>query len=436
MKPQIVIIGGGAGGLVLATKLGNTLGKRNKANIVLVDASPTHLWKPRLHEVAAGALNSHVDELAYAAHARKHHFRFVLGRMAGLDRETRKVKLAAYRDYDDHGEVIIPERDLAYDDLVIALGSQTNDFATEGASENCIFLDSRAAAEKLHKSFLNTYLRASSKSHAEQDLQGFNIAIVGAGATGVELAAELTHAARELELYGFDSIRPEQVSISIIEASDRVMPPLLPKASEAIQRQLEKLKIKIYTGERVVKVDEGALYTASGKVIPAQLKVWSAGIKAAPMLSEIPGLETNHLNQIKVKPTLQSTTDEHIFALGDCAEYIPAGSTKAVPPRAQVAGQQALFLAKSFRKRLANAPLPQFVFKDKGSLVSLSKYSSVGQLMGNLSGDFTFEGKLARLFYVTLYRMHQLSLHGVLTSLLLVIRDRLNQRTGASVKLH
>ena len=107
-----------------------------------------------------------------------------------------------------------------------------------------------------------------------------------------------------------------------------------------------------------------------------------------------------------------------------------------MPPRAQSAHQQAKLLAKSLQRRLAGKPLLTFEYQDKGSLISLSKNGSVGNIMGNLSKDFTFEGKLARFMYITLYRMHQFTLHGVFRTLLLILRDRINRRASPTLKLH
>ncbi|TQV80066.1 NAD(P)/FAD-dependent oxidoreductase [Exilibacterium tricleocarpae] len=437
-QSRIVIVGGGAGGLELATKLGKKLGRKKKAEIILIDASPVHLWKPRLHEVAAGVLNANIDELSYAAHGRHCHFRYVLGRMHGLDRKAQTVKLAAHCDdavNAPEDRQILPEREVRYDYLVLALGSQTNDFDTAGAREHCIFLDNRRAAEHFHQSFLNVYLRASQKNTDRQP-QKFAIAIVGAGATGVELAAELNHTAHQLNHYGFDGIKPENVEITLIEAADRVMPALSEKASAAIARQLQKLNIRILSSERVTEVTDSAVITGSGKTIPAQLKVWSAGIKAPALLGSLDGLEANRINQLAVTSTLQTTRDQRIFAIGDCAHFQPPNSDRPVPPRAQAASQQASLLVRALPALLNGSALPEFRYRDKGSLISLSRHSSVGQLMGNLSGDFTFEGKLARLFYITLYRLHQIALHGVFKTGLLLLRDRLNHRTGPTMKLH
>jgi len=381
--------------------------------------------------VAAGVLNADLDELNYVAHAKRHNFRFVMGRMSGLDRESKELVLAPHYNND---EEVLPERRLSYDTLVVAIGSKTNDFGTKGAAEHCIFLDQRKAAEDFHHRFLNQYLKASQTHSVEE--HHCNIAIIGAGATGVELAAELNHSAHELVSYGFDQIKPENLTITIVEAAQRVLPVLSEKASVAILRQLEDLNIRVLTNEMVTEITDEGLHTKSGKFIPAYLKVWSAGIKAPEFLKNLAGLESSRINQLIVKPTLQTTLDDHIFALGDCAQCPRPNADTPVPPRAQSAHQQAKLLAKSLTGSLKGKPLLTFRYEDNGSLISLSKYSSVGNIMGNLSKDFTFEGKVARWMYVTLYRMHQFTLHGPMRTLLLIIRDRINRRASPNLKLH
>ena len=441
MNPyHIVIVGGGAGGLELATKLGNTLGKKTVGTrktgktpafkITLVDSNPTHIWKPRLHEVATGVLNATVDELSYAAHAYLHNLHFVLGKMEGIDRENKQIKLAPFI---ADGDTILPSRTLDYDALILAVGSNTNDFRTLGASEHCIFLDKRSAAERFHQAFLNMYLKASQLK--DKDSSKFNIAIVGAGATGVELAAALNHSAHQLVQYGFNRIKPQNVTITIVEAADRAMSALSPKASAAIQNQLRQIGVQLLTNEMVTEVTAEGLHTKSGKFIPAELKVWSAGVIAPTFLANL-GLETNRINQLVVRPTLQ-TSDDNIFALGDCANcHQQKGSDTVVPPRAQAAHQQAMLLAKSLQFKFAGKPLLEFVYKDKGSLVSLGKRGTIGNIMGNLSADFTFEGKIARFLYISLYRLHQYVLHGGFKTALIILRDLLNRETGPTVKLH
>ncbi|KPA88376.1 MULTISPECIES: NAD(P)/FAD-dependent oxidoreductase [Pseudomonas] len=435
MTHRIVIVGGGAGGLELATRLGKTLGKRGTASIVLVDANLTHIWKPLLHEVAAGSLNSSEDELNYVAQAKWNHFEFQLGRMSGLDRTGKKIQLAAT--YDENGVELLPARELAYDTLVIAVGSTTNDFGTQGAAQHCLFLDTRKQAERFHQQLLNHYLRAHAGQNDAPE-QMISVAIVGAGATGVELAAELHNAAHELAAYGLDRIKPENMHITLIEAGPRVLPALPERISGPVHKTLEKLGVRVMTNAAVSEVTNESLITADGQVIPASLKVWAAGIRAPGFLKEIDGLETNRINQLQVLPTLQTTRDENIFAFGDCAACPQPGSDRNVPPRAQAAHQQASLLAKSLKQRVEGkvGALPEYRYTDYGSLISLSRFSAVGNLMGNLTGSVMLEGWLARMFYVSLYRMHQMALYGTFRTLMLMLGSRIGRGTDPRLKLH
>jgi len=432
MTHRIVIVGGGAGGLELATRLGKTLGKKGTASVVLVDANLTHIWKPLLHEVAAGSLNSYEDELNYVAQAKWNNFTFQLGRMTGLDRDAKQIHLSATLDED--GNELVPERSLGYDSLVIAVGSTTNDFGTLGAAQHCLFLDTRKQAERFHQQLLNHYLRA----HASQTdvIEEINVAIVGAGATGVELAAELHNAAQELAAYGLGQIKPENLRITVIEAGPRVLPALPERIGGPVHKTLEKLGVTVLTNSAVSEVTADALITASGQVIPATLKVWAAGIRAPAFLQDIAGLETNRINQLQVRPTLQTTRDDNIFAFGDCASCPMKGTDRNVPPRAQAAHQQASLLVKSLKLRIEGQSLPEYSYKDYGSLISLSKFSAVGNLMGNLTGSVMLEGWLARMFYVSLYRMHQMALYGVFRTAMLMLGSRIGRGTEPRMKLH
>jgi NADH:ubiquinone reductase (H+-translocating) len=433
MSHRIIIVGGGAGGLELATRLGRTLGKRARAKVTLVDANLTHIWKPLLHEVAAGSLNSSEDELNYVAQAKWNHFEFQFGRMTGLNRAERRITLAATLDEND--EVLMPERELNYDSLVIAVGSTTNDFGTPGAAEHCLFLDTREQAERFHRQLLSHYLRA----HADQGDNNaqISVAIVGAGATGVELAAELHHAAHELAAYGLDRIRPENMRITLIEAGPRVLPALPERIGQPVHQTLEKLGVTVMTNAAVSQVTGDALHTAQGETITASFKVWAAGIRAPGFLKDLDGLESNRINQLQVRPTLQTTRDDNIFAFGDCAACPQPGSEgRNVPPRAQAAHQQATLLAKSLKQRIDGQPLPEYHYRDYGSLISLASFSAIGNLMGNLTGSVMLEGWLARVFYVSLYRMHQMALYGAFRTLLLMLSDRIGRSTEPRLKLH
>lgn len=433
---HVIIVGGGAGGLELATKLGDSLGKKKKAQITLIDATRTHVWKPLLHEIAAGSMDPDRHELEYLAQAHWHHFKFRLGRMDGLNRATREVFLAPFHDED--GNEVIARRSFKYDTLIIAIGSTTNDFGIKGAREFSMALDTQAQAQKFHRYLHNALLRAQTQPEALKPGQ-LEVAIVGAGATGVELAAELHNTTRELTAYGLDKIDPDRdVKISLIEASDRILPALPSKLSYAVDVELRKLRVDVFTGERVTEVSPKGITTHSGRFIPAELVVWAAGIKAPDFLKEIDGLETNRINQLVVNQHLQTTRDEHIFAFGDCAACPWLGHDSTVPPRAQAAHQQASVLVKTVKARVAGKQnLPEFHYHDYGSLVNLGKYSTVGSLMGAVAGGSMYiQGLFARVMYRSLYKMHLMALHGVLAVIVHTIGRIISRRTEPHVKLH
>ena len=433
---KIVIVGGGAGGLELATKLGDTLGKNKKAEITLIDCTKTHVWKPLLHEIAAGSMNPDKHELEYMAQAHWHHFRFRLGRMDRLNRRKKEISIASYIDED--GKEIIPRRSFQYDTLVISVGSTTNDFGIKGAAEHSIALDTQEQAEVFHQKLHHAILKAQTQKKSIQPGQ-LEVVIVGAGATGVELAAELHKATREMTVYGIDRVNPDRdIKISIIEASSRLLPALPKKLSNSVALELRKLNVHLYLGERVTEVSAKGIKTHTKKIISSGLVVWAAGVKAPDFLKNIDGLETNRINQLMVNSSLQTTKDDSIFAFGDCAACPIDGTDKYVPPRAQAAHQQANLLFKSMKLHVkGKTHLPRYVYKDYGSLVNLGTYSTVGNLMGSLIGDSMFiEGIIARLMYQSLYKMHLMALHGFTSMALQSLARMITRRSEAQVKLH
>jgi NADH dehydrogenase len=435
---RVVIVGGGAGGLELATKLGNTLGKKKVAEIILIDAKKTHVWKPLLHEIAAGSLNPDKDELEYLAQAHWHHFKFRYGRVNEVDSKNKTVSIEPT--YDIDGTEIIPLRKIKYDTLVLSVGSTVNDFNIPGAKEFAVALDTQDQAERFHQKLHNSILRAQTQKGSVRPGQ-LEVVIVGGGATGVELAAELHKATREMTAYGLDRVNPDRdISIYLVEASNRLLPALPPKISASVESELRKLNVKLFLGERVTKVTKEGIETQSGKKILSSLVVWAAGIKAPEFLSQIKGIETNAIHQIKVESTLQSTSNTNIFAFGDCAACpVKPGSDLLVPPRAQAAHQQASMLYKSIKSKVLkpNKALPNYVYKDYGSLVNLGRYSTVGNLMGSLLGGSMFvEGLIARLMYLMLYQMHLSALHGVVSVVFRLLGKIISRRTEARVKLH
>lgn len=427
-KPRIIVVGGGAGGLPLVTRLGRKLGRHGRADITLVDTNSVHVWKPRFHEVATGAIDADLDAVDYRAHARRNHYRFEPGTLSRLDRQAREIVLAPLKD--SHGDDVLPERRLAYDYLVIAVGSQSNDFGTPGVREHCLFMDTRAQAERFRERFLNTCL------HADYQNQPVSVAIVGGGATGVELAAEIHHAISMLKLYGHERLDRKQLNVTVVEALPRILPGLPERVSEGARKRLQALGVSVRTGVMVAEARKNALITKEGEALNADLLVWAAGVKAPELLARL-GLPSNRINQIEVTPTLLARGSDNIFVIGDCAFLKPAGEDTPIPPRAQSAQQMAHQTASNLTRLITQRQPKPFEYRDRGSLVSLSSYSSVGMLMGSLKGgDFFVEGWLARLMYVGLYRMHQAALYGWPRTILLLTAGRFRRLVRPRLKLH
>jgi NADH dehydrogenase len=352
--------------------------------------------------------------------------------MVGLDRRRREIHVAAY--HDAQGELVTPGRAFAYDTLILAVGSQSNDFGVPGVATHALRLESLSDAKDFNRKLTNACFRAQAQVDPFAPWQ-LQVVIVGAGATGVELAAEVRHSA--LEILDVDSPARFQFRIHLVEASARILPALPPRLAEAATRELQEKGVQVLTSAGVARVDQRAVYLSDGRVLPSELTLWAAGIRAPAFLSEL-GLETNRLNQVVTTPTLRSTRDDNIFVLGDCAACPSStDAKKTLPPRAQVASQQANFLIRHFSKIVRGERLPEFRYRDFGSLVSLGTLSAVGNLMGALAGrNLSVAGSLARLIYVSMYKRHEMAIHGLPATVLETLSRSISANKGARVKLH
>lgn len=432
---RIVIVGGGAGGLELATRLGRQYGPGGRASVKLVERARTHLWKPLLHAVAAGAIDRSQHELNYLAQAHWNHFTYRYGEMVGLDREAREIELGAT--FDEEGREITPASRLGYDTLIMAIGSVTDDFRTPGVAEHAIPLDTTDQASRFHRRLIDACLRANAQREPVRPGQ-LHVAIIGAGATGTELAAELHQTVRTVVAYGLDHIVPERdIRIILVEAAPRILSALPERIANETLRLLREMGVEVRTGTRVAEVGADGIVLEDGSRIPSELIVWAAGVKAPDFLQGIGGLETNRANQLVVEQTLRTTRDPAIFAIGDCAACPQPGKTRPVPPRAQAAHQMASHMVVQMERILEGRPLKPFVYKDFGSLVSLGDYGTVGNLMGRLVGrSFFVEGLIARWMYRSLYQMHLAALHGKAATLWRYWLSFFSRRPEPRVKLH
>ena len=401
---KIIIIGGGAGGLELATDLGDKLGKTDKAQITLVDKNSYHLWKPLLHEVATGVLDEQVDNIYYASQGQQHNFEFTQGTFTDLDRDSKRITVINHND-----ESI----SIDYDILVIAIGSTSNDFGTPGVKEHCIFLDDQNAAIRLRETLINKFTSFCSiiDDHQSTDQDKIRIAIVGGGATGVELASELPNMVEKFGACGRNKMCSDLLDVSVIEATDRILPALPEKTAISITKTLEKQGIHVLTKTMITKAENDGFYPKDGGIIKADIMIWTAGVKAPDYLKEISGLESSRSNQLVVKPTLQTSRDDSIFVIGDCA-YAMQENGHASPPTAQAAHQMAKICYENIINILNNNPLKSFKYTDNGTIISLHDTAQgVVKIAGK--SEMSVKGWFALIIHRLLYRMHQASLLGI-----------------------
>jgi NADH dehydrogenase len=433
-KTQIVVVGGGAGGLELVRRLGARFGRKCH-DIILVEKNRTHIWKPLLHEVAAGSLDANLDEVGYRSHCHRWGYRYFNGALETIDREGREIIVAPLLDED--GSELVGRHRIRFDYLVIAIGSVTNDFDIPGVAEHCMLLDERTGADRFRSRLLDHCLRVSRAMSIDPSVDArVRVIIVGGGATGVELAAELYNSAAALSYYGLEVFDESRLQVCLVEAGRRILPALPERLAKAAHAELVALGVDVQTDVRVTEAVPNAILTDVGERMEGDLLVWAAGVKAPATLASL-GLETNRNSQLVVRDTLQVLGDERIFALGDCCSFTPAGAERPVPPRAQAAHQMASNVYGNIVRMLSGRRLKPFVYQDHGSLVSLSRHSTVGSLMGNLiGGRMAIEGRLARLVYTSLYRMHLIAIHGWTKGIALLLVGRVNRIIRPRLKLH
>lgn len=427
MHYEIVIVGGGAGGLELASRLGRAFGRRiGPERVLLVDRSHFHIWKPTLHEVAAGTLNPQQEGLSYSILSRNNHFSFMLGELVAFDPEGKKLTLAALKD--EHGEEIIPERTISFGNCVLAMGSGSNFFGTPGAAEHAFVLENARDAQHFQQRLLALFAKAAYSQGKQLD-----VVIVGAGATGVELSAELMEAYHEIQ-GATGSKQHFHMHITLVEGAPRVLAGLPEKVSLQAMYALRAKHITVLTDTKVQAIHANRVETSRGE-LPADVIVWAAGIKAAERNQRF-GLPVNRLNQFEVNDRLQ-TTVEGVYAMGDCSAC-PWHDGKFVPARAQAAHQQARYLARRFMALYAGKPFDDiFVYRDSGSLVSLGDNQGVGNLMGSLAGkNFFIEGLIAKYMYMSLHLMHHKVILGWRKTALLALARIFQTRVSGRLKLH
>ncbi|UST56323.1 FAD-dependent oxidoreductase (plasmid) [Comamonadaceae bacterium OTU4NAUVB1] len=428
-----VVVGGGAAGLELVTRLTRQArrGGGAPAPVVLVDRVLDHVWKPRLHEIATAMQSRAAAASSFLGHASAHGYRYEIGALEQVDPVGRTVTLGPV--VGPQGQDVLPARTIPYGRLVLALGSEENDFGTPGARAHCHFLNDPEQATRIRDALLVGAFRVARGQQA-----GLSVVVVGGGATGVELCAEIHHAIDALRVHE-PALDDTRIRLVVVEGADRLLSSNPPEVSAHAARALERRNVEIVLGDRVASIDAHGVLLRSGRRIDADLRIWTAGIRGPRVFERIPVLPITRSGRVRVDGRLRCVGLPDVHAIGDCAEWVDPATGHPAPYTAQVASAQARYLAEALRAGPGGADAPDFHFESAGAIVSLGDRAAAGNLttrFGRRSHDRIVQGLSAKLVYAALYRQHELAIHGWRGALRRLLGDWLGRTRQPDLKLH
>ena len=372
--PKVVILGAGFGGLTAARAISK------HAHVTLIDRHNFQTFLPLLYQVSTAGLAA--DHVAYPIRGalRKTDVQFRMGTPAKLDAAKNELTLS-------DGHIV------SYDHLIIALGSTTADFGVPGVKENALGMKTVGEALTIRSEVMRSYEQMCAQGNTDT----LNIAIVGGGPTGVEMAGAFAELVRG-PLRSDYADAANRVQVSIIEAGPRLVPSFSESLSRKTQSDPEKLGVRVLTNMAVKEVRADSIITESGE-IPADTTVWAAGVKGVPAMETL-GLPITR-GRIDVASTLQVTGFENVWAIGDIAGAIDSDGT-ALPMVAPVAMQQGRFIAKQLANLASNGTLGNFKYKDKGSMATIGRHKAIVEVKGiRISGPLAWLAWLwLHLFYI------------------------------------
>jgi len=375
-RHRVVILGGGFGGLYAAQAL-----KHAPVDVTLIDRRNYHLFQPLLYQVATGSLSP--GEIAAPIRGvlnKQKNTQVLLGEAVDLDPVLKNVKLR------DGGEV-------AYDSLIVATGSQSSYFGKEEWREWAPSLKSIEEATAIRHKILYAFEAAERLHDDEQERRAWlTFVIVGAGATGVELAGALGEIANETLKHDFRCIRPEEAQILVVDGSPRVLPAYPEDLSARAEAALIKLGVRVRNGLKVTNVDgDGVTFETqqNGNVVTGHIRartvIWAAGVVTTEFgktLAKVTKAETDRQGRIKVNSDLTIPGFPDIYIVGDQGLSMDQNS-KPLPGVAQVAMQEGSYAAKTIANRVSGKPDPKsFKYFNKGDLAVIGRASAVANVFG------------------------------------------------------
>jgi NADH:ubiquinone reductase (H+-translocating) len=378
--PRVVVVGAGFGGMQAAQSLAS-LG----VDVLLIDRQNYHTFVPLLYQVATAQLEPEqvVYPIRNLVRRSPRHLRFLLANVERIDFVCKQVETDA---------AVIP-----YDVLVLATGSQTQYLGIPGAAEHALPLRTLADAVALRDRLLSRFEQAAHTDDPEWRQALLTFAIVGGGATGVEMAGALTELVRQSLVRDYPQLDLRQVQIILLQAGDRLLPDLPASLGDYTYRRLRQIGVEVYLQAKVSQVSDRAVTLETGQVMPTATVIWTAGLEAA--LPPSNDLTTAAKGKLRVCPTLQLLHDPTVYAIGDLAYVEQNGkSLDGVAPEAL---QQGVAVARNIaRQRRGKEPQP-FSYFNKGRLAIIGCYAGVGKI-----GRFAFTGWLAWLMWLGVHLVY------------------------------
>ena len=385
IKPKVVILGGGFGGLAAARALYKT------AEVTVVDRHNYQTFLPLLYQVSTAGLAA--DHVAYPIRGalRKTSVKFRMGSPLSIDHKNKEVKL-------DSSEV------LQFDHLIVALGSTTADFGIPGVSEFTLGMKSVHEALTIRAEIMRRF----------EDLCRFEdetrlaITVIGGGPTGVEMAGAIAELIRG-PLKSDQKQAAAQIDITIIEAGERLLPTFSPTLSKRTKKDLEKLGVKVLVGSPVAGVEHRKITLRDKQVLPSEITIWAAGVKGSDAMAQLSLPIAG--NRVVVEPTMQVKNYPNIWALGDIAGALGKDGSP-LPMVAPVAIQQGKFIAKQIARLSSSKELKEFKYLDKGSMATIGRNKAVVEVKG-----IKLSGPIAWLIWVALHLFYLLGGRNKITTI-------------------
>jgi len=398
---KVLILGAGFAGIYIAVHLSKKFRNDSGVSIRLIDAKEYHLFKPMLHEVACGSVDaSHIIQPIRIIKG-KGSFDFIHGVVQSIDVNNQEVSICEECIHCSNSsrrlmlelelnETIFTEelRRLRYDYLVLALGGEPNYFGIDGAEEHTIPLHILDDAVKIRERLADIFSISLKVSDEEIRRALLTFVVIGAGATGVELVAEMHDFIYDVLVHGNPGIKKDEIKIVLIEAANRILPGVDEKFVGTIEKKLAAKNIDIITGTPVTQVTRDSIKMGD-RHIPAYTKIWTAGIKANALSANLP-LEKDKVGRIKVNQYLQAFDYPNVYAVGDNSSFEDPKTQRPLPATGQVAFQEAQAVVKNIRNDIKGKEKKPFKFTQLGFAVAYGEKTAVANLLGALRLDGLF----------------------------------------------